>query len=198
VPATSQTSVLTLHGRYEPGAFFDEMFEASGVPRPHYRALAEQLSVLSAEDFEERRHGVDLSFLNQGIGFTVYGQEEGLERIFPFDLIPRVIPQHEWAHIERGLIQRVRALNLFLHDIYHDQRILRDGRIPAALVFGAQHFRREMIGVENLLAIGEALFGVIWRGRFTIGEHGYFHFNSHFKSFHRSLSHYTPDLIKPA
>ena len=103
MPATSQTSVLTLHGRYEPGAFFDEMFEASGVPRPHYRALAEQLSVLSAEDFEERRHGVDLSFLNQGIGFTVYGQEEGLERIFPFDLIPRVIPAHEWRELERGL-----------------------------------------------------------------------------------------------
>jgi len=142
VPATSQTSVLTLHGRYEPGAFFDEMFEASGVPRPHYRALAEQLSVLSAEDFEERRHGVDLSFLNQGIGFTVYGQEEGLERIFPFDLIPRVIPQHEWAHIERGLIQRVRALNLFLHDIYHDQHILKQGVVPYELVLSSRLFRR--------------------------------------------------------
>jgi uncharacterized circularly permuted ATP-grasp superfamily protein len=148
MPATSQTSVLTLQGHYEPGAFFDEMFEAPAVPRPHYRALAEQLSALSAEEFEERRHRVDVSFLNQGIGFTVYGQEEGLERIFPFDLIPRVIPHDEWAHIERGLVQRVRALNLFLHDIYHDQKILRDGRIPAALVFGARHFRREMIGVN--------------------------------------------------
>ncbi len=66
----------------------------------------------------------------------------------PFDLIPRVIPQGEWAQVEKGLLQRVRALNLFLHDIYHDQRILRDGRIPAALVFGARHFRREMIGVN--------------------------------------------------
>jgi uncharacterized circularly permuted ATP-grasp superfamily protein len=148
MPATSHTSVLSLHGDYAPGAFFDEMFEAPGVPRPHYRALAEQLAALSSEEFEERRRGVDLSFLNQGIGFTVYGQDEGLERIFPFDLIPRVIPQDEWAKIERGLIQRVRALNLFLHDIYHDQKILRDGRIPSALVFGARHFRREMIGVN--------------------------------------------------
>src|SRR5439155_600475 len=148
MPTSSKTSVLTLEGRYEPGAFFDEMFEAPGLPRPHYRALADQLAALSVEEFEERRHAVDVSFLNQGIGFTVYGQEEGLERIFPFDLIPRVIPGNEWNHVERGLVQRVRALNLFLGDVYHDQRILRDGRIPADLVFGASHFRREMIGVN--------------------------------------------------
>jgi uncharacterized circularly permuted ATP-grasp superfamily protein len=143
MPTSSKTPVLTLEGRYEPGAFFDEMFEAPGRPRPHYRVLAEQLSALSVEEFEERRHGVDVSFLNQGIGFTVYGQEDGLERIFPFDLIPRVIPRDEWLQIERGLVQRVRALNLFLHDVYHEQRILRDGRIPGELVFGARHFRRE-------------------------------------------------------
>jgi uncharacterized circularly permuted ATP-grasp superfamily protein len=148
VATSSKTPVLTLEGHYDPGAFFDEMFEAPGRPRPHYRALAEQLSALSVDEFEERRHRVDVSFLNQGIGFTVYGQEEGLERIFPFDLIPRVIPGDEWRHIERGLVQRVRALNLFLHDVYHEQRILRDGRIPGALVFGARHFRREMIGVD--------------------------------------------------
>jgi uncharacterized circularly permuted ATP-grasp superfamily protein len=145
---SSKTPVLTLEGHYEPGGFFDEMFEAPGRPRPHYRVLAEQLAALSIDEFEERRHGVDVSFLNQGIGFTVYGQEEGLERIFPFDLIPRVIPGDEWRHIERGLVQRVRALNLFLHDVYHEQRILRDGRIPGSLVFGARHFRREMIGVD--------------------------------------------------
>ena len=138
----------TLDGSYEPDGFFDEMYEAAGVPRAHYRVLAEQLSALGVEEFEERRRAVDVSFLNQGIGFTVYGQEEGLERIFPFDLIPRVIPGDEWSHIERGLVQRVRALNLFLADVYHGQRILRDGRIPSELVFGARHFRREMIGVE--------------------------------------------------
>jgi uncharacterized circularly permuted ATP-grasp superfamily protein len=148
MPTSSKPSVLDHQGLYDPGAFFDEMFEALDRPRPHYRVLAEQLAALSVEEFEARRHAVDASFLNQGIGFTVYGQEEGLERIFPFDLIPRVIPREEWNHIERGLVQRVRALNLFLNDVYHDQRILRDGRIPAELVFGARHFRREMIGVD--------------------------------------------------
>jgi uncharacterized circularly permuted ATP-grasp superfamily protein len=133
---------------YDPGAFFDEMFDAGGLPRPHYRELAEQLAGLTVEEFEERRHAVGVSFLNQGIGFTVYGQEEALERIFPFDLIPRVIPRGEWDAVERGLIQRVRALNAFLDDVYHDQRVLADGRIPPGLVFGARHFRREMIGVD--------------------------------------------------
>ena len=133
---------------YDPGAFYDEMFSATGTPRPHYRALAVELGRLSFEEFEERRHAVELSFVNQGIGFTVYGQEEGIERIFPFDLIPRVIPGAEWDRLERGLIQRVRALNLFLHDIYSEQRIVRDGKIPGALLFGARHFMREMVGVE--------------------------------------------------
>ena len=107
-----------------------------------------ELGRLSFEEFEERRHAVELSFVNQGIGFTVYGQEEGIERIFPFDLIPRVIPGAEWDRLERGLIQRVRALNLFLHDIYSEQRIVRDGKIPGELLFGARHFMREMVGVE--------------------------------------------------
>ena len=133
---------------YDPGAFYDEMFAAVGTPRPHYRALAVELGRLSFEEFEERRHAVELSFVNQGIGFTVYGQEEGIERIFPFDLIPRVIPGAEWDRLERGLIQRVRALNLFLHDIYSEQRIVRDRKIPGALLFGARHFMREMVGVE--------------------------------------------------
>jgi uncharacterized circularly permuted ATP-grasp superfamily protein len=157
---SSNIPVLTLEGHYDPGAFFDEMFEAPGRPRPHYRALAEQLARLSVEEFAQRRHAVDVSFLNQGIGFTVYGEEQGLERIFPFDLIPRVIPQDEWAHIERGVVQRVRALNLFLQDVYHDQRILRDGRIPAELVFGATHFRREMIGVNPPTGVYAHVAGV--------------------------------------
>jgi uncharacterized circularly permuted ATP-grasp superfamily protein len=145
---SANAPVVSLDGGYEPGPFFDEMFEAPGRVRPHYQVLAEWLSTVSIDAFEERRRAVDMSFLNQGIGFTVYGQEEGIERIFPFDLIPRVIPRDEWSLLERGLVQRVRALNLFLHDVYHDQRILADGRIPAELVFGARHFRREMIGLE--------------------------------------------------
>ena len=147
-PTPPSPSTRPLGETYDPGAFYDEMFEATGKPRTHYQALAEELGWLSFEEFEERRHAVELSFVNQGIGFTVYGQEEGIERIFPFDLIPRVIPGAEWDRLERGLIQRVRALNLFLEDIYHDQRIVRDGKIPGELLFGARHFMREMVGID--------------------------------------------------
>ena len=136
-----------LDNPYELNEFYDEMFCAPGEPRAHYRRLFEQLNGMTMEDFAEHRHVADASFLYQGITFTVYGQESGIERIFPFDLIPRIIPHAEWAQIERGLTQRVAALNMFLHDVYHDQRILREKRIPAELVFSAKHFRREMMGV---------------------------------------------------
>lgn len=138
----------------QPGRFFDEMFaaaadgEARPEARPHYRELAEQLQALSASAFEERRKAADQVFLTQGITFTVYSERDNIERIFPFDLVPRVIPNAEWRRLERGLQQRVVALNLFLHDVYHGQRIVHDGVIPAHLVYGAKNYRREMIGVN--------------------------------------------------
>ena len=134
--------------RYDPGTFFDEMFEAPGRARPHYRVLHEHLSGLDARTFDESRRAADVAFLHRGITFTVYSQDEGIERIFPFDLVPRIIPRTEWERLERGLAQRVAALNLFLGDLYHGQRILRDRVIPADLVFGARHFRREMVGID--------------------------------------------------
>ncbi len=133
---------------YDPGEFFDEMFAAPGVVRPHYQTLHHYLQGMSASALAERRRAADLAFLYQGITFTVYGQDEGVERIFPFDLIPRIIPRAEWNLLERGLTQRVTALNLFLQDIYHQQSILRDKRLPAELVFSARHFCREMLGVR--------------------------------------------------
>src|SRR5918911_266245 len=95
-----------------------------------------------------RQHAADLAFLHQGITFTVYGREEGTERIFPYDLLPRIITGAEWATLERGLKQRITALNLFLRDIYHDGRILKDGVVPMELVYPCRHFRREMRGVK--------------------------------------------------
>jgi uncharacterized circularly permuted ATP-grasp superfamily protein len=134
---------------YDIGAFYDEMLASPNQARPHYQELYNQLGNLTAKSFEERRRAADASFLYQGITFTVYNQkEEGIERIFPFDLIPRIIPNAEWDVLERGLNQRVLALNQFLWDIYHEQRIIHDKRIPAELVFGARHFRREMVGVD--------------------------------------------------
>jgi uncharacterized circularly permuted ATP-grasp superfamily protein len=132
---------------YDLGGFFDEMLVGAGRPRPHYRELYESLAALTAESLDERNRVANSFFLTQGIGFTVYGDEQGTDRIFPFDLVPRIIPADEWATIERGLEQRVRALNLFLDDVYHQQRILAAGVVPPELVFGSRNFRREMIGV---------------------------------------------------
>ena len=99
---------------YDVGSFFDEMFESPEHPRMHYRLLAERLAAMSAGQLDERIRVANAFFLTQGIGFTVYGDDEGTERIFPFDLVPRIIPAHEWECIERGLVQRIHALNLFL------------------------------------------------------------------------------------
>lgn len=142
------TSRTILDDAYATEGFFDEMFDDAGVVRSHYEALYQRLAEMSAAGFEERRRQADAQFLYQGITFTVYAEEKGIERVFPFDLIPRIIAAAEWAHIEKGLRQRVLALNHFLHDVYHGQRILKDKRVPVELVFGARHFRREMIGVD--------------------------------------------------
>ena len=149
IQAMAATATATITAGYDPGAFFDEMFAASGQPRPHYAALHEQLRKLTETTFNEHRTQSDIFFLYQGITFTVYSQaEQGIERIFPFDLIPRIIPRAEWEVLERGLTQRVQALNLFLKDVYHEQKILRDGIVPADLIFGARHFQRAMIGIH--------------------------------------------------
>ncbi|PAW64232.1 MAG: hypothetical protein B9S34_12975 [Opitutia bacterium Tous-C1TDCM] len=117
----------------------------AGDVRPHYRRMAERLNTLELPEFEERRAAVDLAFLRRGVTFTVYNDSQGTERIFPFDLIPRVIPSTEWKRIEAGLTQRLLALNLFLDDIYHGQKILKDKIVPASLILGAKHFRREFM-----------------------------------------------------
>jgi len=127
---------------------YDEMFDRSGRARSHYEALYQRVLDLTSEELQRRQQAADLSFLHQGITFTVYGRTEGTERIFPYDLLPRIITSAEWATIERGLAQRITALNLFLQDIYHDARILKDKVVPPELIFSSQHFRREMRGVR--------------------------------------------------
>jgi len=134
------------HYRFESS--YDEMFEAPGQPRAHYQALYQTLLRLPPEELRRSQQAADLSFLHEGITFTVYGNKEGTERIFPNDLVPRIIPSHEWAQIEKGLTQRITALNLFLNDIYHDGKILNDGVVPRELVCSCRHFRREMRGLD--------------------------------------------------
>jgi uncharacterized circularly permuted ATP-grasp superfamily protein len=146
MPEKNDSPVLA--GDYRLDGFFDEMFQKDLQPREHYRILHDRLSSLTVSDLNDRARAADITFLYQGITFTVYHESEGIERIFPFDLIPRIIPRQEWETVERGLTQRALALNQFLYDVYHEQRIINEKRIPADLVFGARHFRREMIGIN--------------------------------------------------
>ena len=133
---------------YDLGEYYDEMFATTGAPRPHYKKIFSELASMAPGQFDERRQLADFSFLLHGITFTVYSDGRGTERLFPFDLVPRILPRSEWDHVERGLGQRVVALNHFLQDVYGPQRILKDKKIPRSLVYSCRHFRREMIGVS--------------------------------------------------
>jgi uncharacterized circularly permuted ATP-grasp superfamily protein len=140
------SEVNGLFDGYTLGAAYDEMFDQNLVPRPHYEALFRRLQGLGPDEFRRRKAMTDLSMLQDGVGFTVYRQEEGIERVWPMDPVPRIIPAKEWAHIERGLVQRLTALNLFLKDIYHEQFILRDRVVDPLLVYQGAYFRREFMG----------------------------------------------------
>ncbi len=127
---------------------YDEMFEARDSLHGHYQPLLDHFAALPPDELQRRKQAADLSFLNQGITFTVYGRDEGTERIFPYDLLPRIITSEEWAVVERGLTQRIVALNLFLKDIYNEGRILDDGIVPREVVYSCKHYRRQMQGLQ--------------------------------------------------
>ena len=131
---------------YEFGTGYDEIFEAPGVPRAHCRAVVEALQTLTDADLTEARQRADLAFVNLGITFTVYSESEGIERIFPFDLVPRVIAQDEWRRVEQGLKQRILALNWFIQDVYNEGRIISAGLVPAEAVYASPNYRPEMRG----------------------------------------------------
>ena len=132
---------------YQLGAAYDEMFAASGEARAHYAALGARLATLTPEELNRRQQACELSFLHQGITFTVYNDAQATERIIPTDLLPRIVTAAEWARIAAGLKQRIQALNLFLADIYGEGRVLKDGVVPRAMIFGSKHYRREMQGL---------------------------------------------------
>ncbi len=159
---------------YELGTACDEMFTRSGETRPPYQALLEAMRELSAEEINRRKQTADLSFLHQGITFTVYGNDQGTERIFPYDLLPRILTGAEWHTIERGLEQRLTALNLFLKDLYHDAKILADGTIPREFIYSCKHFRRQMRGLRVARDVYVAVCGCdlirMPDGRFVVLE----------------------------
>ena len=128
--------------------FYNEMVDAEGGVRPHYQGYDQWLKATPPERIERKRAEGDLAFHRVGITFAVYGEESGKERLIPFDIIPRIIPSAEWEAMQGGLRQRVTALNMFLHDIYHDQEILKAGKIPAEQVLNNAQYRPVMQGVD--------------------------------------------------
>ena len=131
---------------------FDEMNASPGSVRPHYEAYQRWLAKQPADAMQARRAEAEMIFRRVGITFAVYGEQDedgaGTERLIPFDLIPRIIPAHEWARMEQGLVQRVTALNRFIHDVYHGQDIIKAGVVPAEQIFQNAQFRPEMMGVD--------------------------------------------------
>lgn len=126
---------------------YDEMSSSSGI-RSQYAKVVEILQTFSIEELLQKDRLAGELFMNQGITFTVYSDNKGIERIFPFDIIPRILTSAEWAHIEAGIKQRLKALNLFLKDIYNDQQILKEGVVPASLIASCPHYTREIFGIK--------------------------------------------------
>lgn len=133
---------------YQVENFYDEIFEPSGSARIGARPLVQMLDSLEINELKDRQSAVDRALLRMGITFNVYSDEQGTEKIFPFDLIPRIIDAYQWQHIEAGLKQRIRALNIFLEDIYHQQEIVNEGILPRNLLEKAKSFRPQCIGLS--------------------------------------------------
>ena len=127
---------------------YDEMCDADGLVRAHYQAFSDWLKRTGGDQIAQKRDEAERAFHRIGITFAVYGENSGTERLIPFDLVPRIIPAAEWRTLERGLKQRVQALNLFLHDIYHEHNILKAGVVPTERVLGNTQYRREMQGMD--------------------------------------------------
>ena len=133
---------------YDLGEFYDEIYDLEGCPRPGAKVLIEKLRGLPKGELVRRQKAAELALLNMGITFTVYGEKSGTEKIFPFDMIPRIIDPTDWDKIERGLIQRIQALNLFIDDIYHDQKILKDKVVPQELIRTCKCYQKVCQGLH--------------------------------------------------
>ncbi len=133
---------------YDPGTFYDELFAGPGRPRPEAAEFVRRLDALPPGDLERRQRAVEAALLRSGITFTVYGDTAGTERIFPFDIVPRFLDGREWDRVADGLRQRVLALNAFIADVYGDQRIFRDGAVPAELIGAGSTYRPQMAGFK--------------------------------------------------
>jgi uncharacterized circularly permuted ATP-grasp superfamily protein len=134
---------------YALNHFYDELFEAPGQPRPSAAPLMSRLKAMPPSDLMRHQKGAEAELLQMGITFTVYGNNEGTEKIFPFDVIPRIVAAKEWERIEKGLIQRIEALNLFINDIYHDQKIIKDKVVPEDMIKTSAGYRIQCKGLNT-------------------------------------------------
>src|SRR5690348_12676367 len=133
---------------YELGGFFDEMFGENGQPRAAARPLARNMQSLGDGELVNRQLAADRALIQAGITFNVYGESAGVEKTLPFDLVPRIVAATEWERIERGLKQRILALNLFINDLYHDRKIIKDGAVPQEIISSSKGFREQCIGLN--------------------------------------------------
>lgn len=143
----SGKGVDDLLSSYNANGFYDELFGSASKPASHTEAVKDRLRQLQYDDLRRRASDAERELYNLGITFLVYSDAKAVDRILPFDVIPRIIAAKEWAHLEKGVQQRIAALNMFLHDIYHDQHVLKDGIIPAELVLGNANYRPQMQGI---------------------------------------------------
>ncbi|WP_048850833.1 circularly permuted type 2 ATP-grasp protein [Komagataeibacter europaeus] len=137
-----------LFATYDIPDFFCELLNRGDIPPPGLQLVRDRLARFDLAELRRRAAAVEAQFYRLGITFTVYSDREAIDRVLPFDVIPRVLTAAEWDHVERGVQQRVRAINLFLHDIYHDRHILNDGVVPAALVLGNANYCQAMVGLD--------------------------------------------------
>ncbi len=131
---------------YDPSPFFDELIAAPGKPRAAARTLTDYLATLGDEEIRERKRAAELAIIEMGISFTVYNEGENIDRAWPFDIIPRVIPRKEWELVQAGLVQRLTALNMFIDDIYNGQRIVKDKVVPEYVFANSKNFRKQCVG----------------------------------------------------
>lgn len=145
---------------YQTTGLYDELIQSAGRPRQWSRPLCRYFSALKNDELLERRTAAELAIQAMGITFTVYSEEEGnIDRTWPFDIIPRIITKQEWSQIEQGLRQRVHALNLFIHDIYHEQKIIKQGVFPREILADSKNFRKQCVGVDPPLNIWAHICG---------------------------------------
>jgi uncharacterized circularly permuted ATP-grasp superfamily protein len=137
-----------LLGNYDPEGFYDELFSDQGTPRPHAAPLANWMQNLSVEQLKRHQETAQISLFKMGVTFNVYSNNQGVEKIFPFDIIPRIVSAEDWEHLKKGLKQRIKALNLFLADIYSEQLIIKDGKIPADVVYSATGYLKPCIDMK--------------------------------------------------